>query len=62
LAPIRGRNGVGCGDGVTTGRFLLVLLAVWILGTFLFPMHGLIHFLLILALIVVIVDRVGREA
>jgi hypothetical protein len=47
---------------VTTGRFLLVLLAVWILGTFLFPMHGLIHFLLILALIVVIVDRVGREA
>lgn len=47
---------------MTTGRFLLVLLAVWILGTFLFPMHGLIHFLLILALIVVIVDRVGREA
>jgi hypothetical protein len=46
---------------VTTGRFLLVLLVVWILGTFLFPMHGLIHFLLILALIVVIVDRMSRE-
>jgi hypothetical protein len=47
---------------MTTGRFLLVLLVVWILGTLLFPMHGLIHFLLVLALIVLIVDRVGREA
>jgi len=47
---------------VTTGRFLLALLAVWALGFLLFPMHGLIHFLLVVALIVLIVHRVGREA
>ena len=61
LGSIDQHSGVGGGDGVTTGRFLLVLLAVWLLGTFLFPMHGLIHFLLVLALIVLIVDRVGRQ-
>lgn len=47
---------------MTTGRFLVALLAVWALGFALFPMHGLIHFLLIVAIIVLIVDRVGREA
>jgi hypothetical protein len=47
---------------VTTRRFLVGLLAVWALGFALFPMHGLIHFLLIVAIIVLIVDRVGREA
>jgi hypothetical protein len=47
---------------VTAGRFLLALLAVWGLGFLLFPMHGLIHFLLVIVLIVLIVHRVGREA
>jgi hypothetical protein len=46
---------------MTTGRFLLGLLAVWLLGIFFFPMRGMIHFLLVVALIVLIVDRVGRE-
>lgn len=47
---------------MTTGRFLIGLLAVWVLGFLLYSMHGMIHFLLIVALIVFIVDRVGREA
>ena len=47
---------------MTTGRFLLGLLAVWALGFLLYPMHGLIHFLLVVALIVLVVDRVGRAA
>lgn len=47
---------------MTTRRFLVVLLAVWGLGFLLYPMHGLIHFLLIVAIIVVMVDRFGREA
>ncbi len=47
---------------VTTGRFLPGLLAVWLLGFFAYPMHGLIHVLLVLALIVLIIDRVGRPA
>ena len=45
---------------MTTGRFLLVVLAVWLLGVFLFPMHGLIHVLLVLAIIVLVVDRLSR--
>ena len=46
---------------MTTGRFLLGLLAVWLLGFFLFPLNGMIHFLLIVGLVVIIVGRVGRE-
>jgi hypothetical protein len=46
---------------MTTGRFLIGLLAVWILGLLLYPMHGLVHFLLIVAIIVLLVDRVGRD-
>ena len=45
-----------------TGRFLLAILGVWILGFILYPMNGMIHFLLVLALVVLIVSRVGREA
>lgn len=47
---------------MTTGRFLIGLLAVWVFGFLLYSMHGLIHYLLIIAIIVLIVDRVGREA
>jgi len=43
-----------------TGRFLAGLLAVWVLGFLVYPMHGLIHVLLVLAIIVLLVDRVGR--
>lgn len=46
---------------MTTGRFLIGLLAVWVIGFLLYDMHGLIHFLLVVAVIVLIVSRVGRE-
>ncbi len=39
---------------------LLLVLVVWLAGALLFPLHGMIHFLLVVALIMVIVDRVGR--
>ena len=45
---------------MTTGRFLLGVLAVWLLGVLLYPMHGLIHVLLVLAIIILVVDRVSR--
>lgn len=38
---------------------LLVVLGVWLAGTLFFPLHGMIHFLLVVALIMVIVDRAG---
>ena len=40
---------------------LVLVLGVWAAGAVLFPLHGMIHFLLIVALITVIVDRVGRN-
>ena len=40
---------------------IVLLLVVWALGAAFFPLHGMIHFLLIAALIVTIIDRVGRE-
>lgn len=39
---------------------LLGVLAVWALGAVLFPMNGMIHVLLVLALILVIIDRASR--
>lgn len=41
---------------------LLPVLGVWATGTILFPLHGMIHVLLVLALILLIVARVGRDA
>ncbi|CAN5217779.1 hypothetical protein BH18GEM1_BH18GEM1_10010 [soil metagenome] len=44
-----------------TARAAIVgLLVVWVIGAFFFPLGGMIHGLLILALIVFIIDRVGR--
>lgn len=45
---------------MTTGRFLLGVLAVWLFGTLLYNMHGLIHVLLVLAIIILVVDRASR--
>ncbi|MGH7550514.1 MAG: DUF5670 family protein [Gemmatimonadota bacterium] len=39
---------------------LLFVVVVWAAGAIFFPLHGMIHFLLVVALIMVIVDRVGR--
>ena len=39
---------------------LVVLLAAWGLGALFFPLGGMIHFLLIAALIVFLVGRLGR--
>ena len=39
---------------------LFLVLVVWVVGAALLPLQGMIHFLLVLALILVIVDRVGR--
>jgi hypothetical protein len=48
--------------GTVSARAAIVLiLIVWALGAAFLPLHGMIHFLLIAALIVAIVDRVGRE-
>lgn len=41
---------------------IVLILAVWALGAAFFPLNGMIHFLLVVALIVAIIDRVGREA
>lgn len=47
---------------VTDERIALaVLLAGWGLGASVFPLGGMIHFLLIAALIVFLVGRFGRE-
>ena len=41
----------------------LVLLVLWALGAFVFPVGGLIHLLLVIALVVIIVNFVrGRGA
>jgi hypothetical protein len=39
---------------------LLLVVVVWLAGALFFPLHGMIHFLLVVALIMVIVDRAGR--
>jgi hypothetical protein len=40
----------------------LVLLLLWLLGMFTYPMGGLIHFLLVVALVVVIIRLIqGRR-
>ncbi len=39
---------------------IVLLLAVWALGAAFLPLGGMIHFLLIAAMVVAIVDRVGR--
>lgn len=41
---------------------LVAILVAWALGAVFLPLGGMIHFLLIAALVVAIVDRVGREA
>lgn len=46
---------------MTTRMALFALLGVWTLGTWLFPLGGMIHILLVVALIVWIVDRMGAE-
>lgn len=45
---------------MSTPRFLAGLLAVWLLGAAFYSLHGRVHFLLIVALIVFLVDRFGR--
>lgn len=40
---------------------LAALLAAWALGAAFLPLGGMIHFLLIVALIVFLVGRLGRE-
>ena len=39
---------------------VLLILALWAAGAAFFPMHGMIHVLLVLVLILLIVDRAGR--
>ncbi|MBW3660164.1 MAG: lmo0937 family membrane protein [Gemmatimonadetes bacterium] len=39
---------------------IVAVLAVWLVGFLVLPLGGLIHFLLIVALILVLVDRLGR--
>ena len=39
---------------------VVALLIVWGAGAAFFPLGGMIHFLLIVALIVFIIDRIGR--
>ena len=41
---------------------LASLLSAWILGVAFLPLGGMIHFLLVAALIVFLVGRLGREA
>lgn len=46
---------------MTIRRAIAATLSVWIVGAFFLPLHGMIHALLVLALILFLVDRVGRE-
>lgn len=46
---------------VTIPRAILAVLAVWIVGAFFLPLGGMIHFLLIVALILYGIHRLGRE-
>lgn len=49
------------GRGLDVRLAVVLILAVWAFGAAFLPLGGMIHFLLIAALIVGIVDRVGRE-
>lgn len=46
---------------MTIRRAIAATLSAWILGAFFLPLHGMIHALLVLALILFLVDRVGRD-
>jgi len=46
---------------VSARTAIAVTLALWALGAAFLPLGGMIHFLLIAALIVAIVDGVGRR-
>lgn len=46
---------------MTIPRAILAVLAVWIVGAFFLPLGGMIHFLLIVALILYGIHRLGRE-
>lgn len=46
---------------VTLPRAILAVLVVWIAGAVFLPLGGMIHFLLIVALILYGVHRLGRE-
>ncbi len=45
---------------MTLPRTILAVLLVWLLGALFFPVGGMIHFLLIAALILGLIDRLGR--
>lgn len=45
---------------MTLPRAILAVLVVWLLGMLFFPVGGMIHFLLIAALILGLIDRLGR--
>ena len=40
---------------------VLVVLALWAAGAAFFPMNGMIHVLLVLVIVLLIVDRAGRQ-
>lgn len=46
---------------MTLPRAIAAVLAVWLLGAFLLPVGGVIHTLLIVALILLLIDRLGRS-
>ena len=48
-------------DVVSERIALAALLAVWAVGTAFFPLGGMIHFLLIAAIIVFLAGRFGRQ-
>ena len=48
-------------DVVSERIGLAVLLAVWAVGAAFFPLGGMIHFLLIAAIIVFLAGRFGRQ-
>lgn len=45
---------------MTIPRAIGAVLAVWLLGALFLPLGGLIHVLLIVALILFLIDRLGR--
>ena len=46
--------------GLTVGRAIVALLALWLLGAVFFPLGGAIHFLPIAALMLWVIHRAGR--
>lgn len=45
---------------MTIPRAIGAILAVWLLGALFLPLGGLIHVLLIVALVLFLIDRLGR--